>query len=241
MLVLLMHIPIIGTTDKADLFKLIEDRPYCVSLSGHTHDHRHYFLGAKDGFNGKKKHHHIVNVTVSGSWWSGAKNDNDIPHATMPDGGPNGYSIMNFNKDGYQLDYKAAGSPASEQMRVLIPPSIPTNQAKPQDVWVNVYNGSEKSTVEMSIDGGAWTKLEKQMKLDPYFVKIAARDANTLPKPAKPKVCHHLWYGKLPTDLKPGAHLVRVKTTDRHGRTYQSHRSVRVTASPSPENDSTKQ
>lgn len=231
MLVLLMHVPIMGVTDKVDFFKLIEDRPYCVSVSGHTHDHRHMFLGAKDGFDGEQKHHHIVNVTVSGSWWSGAKNDNGVPHATMPDGGPNGYSIMNFDKDGYKLDYKAAGAPASQQMRVLIPASLPSDKTGEQDVWVNVYNGSEKSTVEMSIDGEDWTKLEKQMKVDPYYVWLAARDADTLPKPSKPKVCHHLWHGKLPADMSPGAHLVRVKTTDRHGRTYHAHRSVRVAES----------
>ncbi len=69
MVVLLMHIPIMGINDKAEFFKLIEKRPYCVSVSGHTHDHRHMFLGKEDGFNGKEKHHHIVNVTVSGSWW----------------------------------------------------------------------------------------------------------------------------------------------------------------------------
>ena len=232
MLVLLMHVPIIGTADKAEVFKLIQDRPYSVSISGHTHDHRHLFLGPEDGFNGKQKHHHIVNVAVSGSWWSGAKNDNGIPHTTMPDGGPNGYSIMNFSKDGYKLDYKAAGAPASEQMRIFIPTKIATDQPEPQDVWVNVFNGSEQSTVEMSIDGGDWAKLEKQMKVDPYYVGIVARDAGTVPKLSKPVVCRHLWLGKLPTDLQPGAHLVRVKTTDRHGRTYQSHRSVRVTEPP---------
>ena len=230
MLVLMMHVPIVAAADKAEFFKLIEDRPYCVSVSGHTHDHRHLFLGKEDGFNGKQKHHHIVNVTVSGSWWSGAKNDNGVPHATMPDGGPNGYSIMNFNKDGYQLDYKAAGAPASQQMRVHLPANIDANKTEGQDVWVNVYNGSEKSTVEMSVDGGDWGSLDKQLKLDPFYVAIAERDAGTLPKPAKPKPCHHLWHGKLPTELEPGAHLIRVRTTDRHGRTYHAHRSVRVAA-----------
>ena len=234
MVVLLMHVPVMGASDKAELFKLIQDRPYCVSISGHTHDHRHLFLGKEDGFNGKQKHHHIVNVTVSGSWWSGAKNDDGVPHSTMSDGGPNGYSIMNFNKDGYQLDYKAAGAPASEQLRVFVPANIDSDKTQGQAVWVNVYNGSEKSTVEMSIDGGDWISLDKEMKRDPFYVKIARRDAETLPKPAKPTVCHHLWRGELTTKLKPGAHLIRVKTTDRHGRTYHAHRSIRVTASKIP-------
>jgi len=229
MVVLLMHIPIIGIKDKKDFFKLIEKRPFCVSVSGHTHDHRHLFLGKKDGFNGKEKHHHIVNVTVSGSWWSGAKDENGVPHSTMPDGAPNGYSIMHFDDTGYRLDFKAAGRPASEQMRVDVPLTADVNEISKQDIWVNVYNGSEKSTVEMSIDNTNWVKLEKKMVNDPHYERLAKRDADIKPKLAKPKVSHHLWNGKLPGTMTPGTHLIRVKTTDRHGRTYHSHRSIRVT------------
>ena len=229
MVVVLMHIPITTVKDKKEFFKLIEKRPYCVSVSGHTHDHRHLFLGEKEGFKGKKKHHHIINVTVSGSWWSGAKNENDIPHSTMADGGPNGYSIMNFDENGYRLDYKAAGRPASEQLRVHAPMTVDANESGDKEIAVNVYNGSEKSTVEMSIDNGDWVSLKKSMAVDPYYAALAKRDEALQPKPAKPKNSHHLWMGKLPARMTPGAHLIRVKTTDMHGRTYHAHRSVRVT------------
>ena len=152
LVVLMMHVPIIGIKDKSEFFKLIEKRPYCVSISGHTNDHRHLFLGEEDGFNGDKKHHHIVNVTVSGSWWSGAKNDNQIPHTTMADGAPNGYSIMSFDSEGYKLDFKAAGLSASEQLRVHMASTMDTNSTQDQKIWVNVFNGSEESTVKMSLD-----------------------------------------------------------------------------------------
>ena len=238
MVVLLMHIPIMGINDKAEFFKLIEKRPYCVSVSGHTHDHRHMFLGKEDGFNGKEKHHHIVNVTVSGSWWSGAKNDNEIPHSTMADGAPNGYSIMTFDENGYKLDFKAAGRPASEQMRIHLPTTMDTNETAQQEIWVNVYNGSEYSKVSMSIDNnGKWIELEKKLVNDPYFAMLSERDKGIEPKLAKPKVSHHLWTAKLPEGILPGAHLVRVQTTDRHERTYHAHRSIRVTGTPVPKPD----
>ena len=235
MVVLLMHVPIISIKDKTELFQLIEKRPYCVSISGHTHDHRHLFLGKEDGFNGDQKHHHIVNVTVSGSWWSGAKNDNQIPHSTMADGAPNGYSIMTFDSNGYKLDFKAAGLPASKQMRVNIAATMDTNQTQDEEIWVNVFNGSEQSTVKVSLDNDEnWFELKKTLEPDPYFVELSQRDEGILPKLAKPKVSYHLWTGKLPAGILPGAHLVRVKTTDRHGRTYHAHRSIRVTGTPVP-------
>ncbi|MDB4439415.1 metallophosphoesterase, partial [Planctomicrobium sp.] len=72
MVVLMMHIPIIGVHDRHGLYRLIEDRPLCISISGHTHTHEHVWITDTDGWNGPKPHHHIINVTVSGSWWGGA-------------------------------------------------------------------------------------------------------------------------------------------------------------------------
>jgi hypothetical protein len=70
--VLLMHIPLVNVRDRQELYRLIEQRPFCLSVSGHTHHHEHRFITDKDGWRGPKPHHHIINVTVSGSWWSGA-------------------------------------------------------------------------------------------------------------------------------------------------------------------------
>ena len=233
MVVLMMHIPIIGAKDKLELFQLIEQRPLCISISGHTHDHQHLFLGPQDGFNGSQPHHHIVNVTVSGSWWSGLKDDRGIPHTTMADGGPNGYSIMTFDGNQYRLDYKAAGRPASEQMRIHLAPELKAGQTATAEVTVNVYNGSAKSTVEMMIDGGTqWVRLEKKVAVDPSLAELFEYEQKLSPpispKMSQPKNSSHLWSGKLATDLPPGTHLLRVRTTDMHGRTFHGHRSFRV-------------
>lgn len=229
MVVLLMHVPIIGLTDKEKLFSLIEDRPYCISISGHTHDHRHLFLDKADGFNGEKPHHHIVNVTVSGSWWSGAKNENGVPHTTMADGAPNGYSVMNFDENGYRLDFRAAGRPAEDQLRIEMPTTVKSSKSQATEVWVNVYNGSEQSQVRIQIDGRApWIDLEQKKVFDPYFLRLRERDKRTRPPLARPIASEHLWFGKLP-HMKPGVHVISAQTTDRHGRLYTSQRSLRVT------------
>ena len=78
LILFMMHIPIYQTEDREELFRLIEDRPYTMSISGHTHWHGHRFLGEKEGWKGEKPHHHVINVTVSGSWWSGAP-DHQLP------------------------------------------------------------------------------------------------------------------------------------------------------------------
>ena len=232
MVVLLMHVPIMECRDHQKLFRLIEKRPLCVSVSAHRHVHHHFFLGKEDGWQGEKEHHHIVNVTVSGAWWSGAKNDRGIPHTTMPDGAPNGYSIMSFEDGRYLMDFKGAGLPASEQMLVQLPDSV--KQGDATDFWVNVYNGSSKSKVEFTIDSSPdWKPIEQEVAFDPNYVRMREKESKITPQiePAlkKPGKCSHLWKGKLPTDLKPGTHLLRIKTTDMHDRVFYGQRSFRVT------------
>ena len=230
LVVLLMHVPIIGLKDKDKLFELIEERNYCVSISGHTHDHRHLFLGKEDGFNGPEPHHHIVNVTVSGCWWSGAKNENGIPHTTMADGAPNGYSIMTFDSSGYRLDFRAAGQSAEDQLRIDLPPTVMAEKTAATDIWVNVYNGSEKSTVKIQIDGsGPWVALEKVKEFDPYYLRLVKRDQKAERPPFRPVKSEHLWKGQLPA-IEPGVHVITAETVDQHGRKYTAQRSIRVTS-----------
>ena len=231
MVVLLMHVPFLQCKDHQEIFRLIEKRPLSVSVSAHRHVHTHQFFGEKEGWKGKKDHHHIINVTVSGSWWSGAKNDRGIPHTTMGDGAPNGYSIMSFADGSYEMDFRGAGIPAAEQMLVQMPDAI--GAAKKSPFFVNVYNGSSKSTVEFAVDGSSeWKKIAQKEAADPNFVRIHWTESQVTPpiepKLNKPRISTHLWSGKLPTGLKKGTHLLRVRTTDMHGRVYYGQRSFRV-------------
>jgi 3',5'-cyclic AMP phosphodiesterase CpdA len=68
MVVLLMHIPLTETQDRHGLYRLIEQRRFCISVSGHTHHHEHVWITDEDGWEGPQPHHHIINVTVCGSW-----------------------------------------------------------------------------------------------------------------------------------------------------------------------------
>lgn len=231
MVVLLMHIPFLNCLDHQDIFRLIEKRPFCVSISAHNHVHRHQFFGEKDGWKGDKEHHHLVNVTVSGSWWSGAKNDRGIPHSTMSDGAPNGYSIMSFTDGRYTLDFRGAGIPESEQMLIQLPDESSATDGA--GFWVNVYNGSSKSKVEFAVDGSNdWQTIERKEALDPNYVRMYELESQVQPpiEPSltKPKISTHLWHGKLPSGLSQGTHLLRVRTTDMHGRIFYGQRSFRV-------------
>jgi hypothetical protein len=231
LVVLMMHIPLTGTKDRQGLYRLIENRPYTLSISGHTHRQTHMFIGKEDGWQGKEPHHHIVNVTVSGSWWKGAKDERGIPHATMSDGAPNGYSIITFDGQKATFDFKAARFPASHQLRIHAPIAIKETDAKRTQVYVNVFSGSKKSTVKLRVGNRKWFDLKKVSEVDPHY--LALRDAEIKSKSGgKPmgggSPSDHLWKGSLPLNLPIGIHLLEAITKDMYGREFKATRVMRI-------------
>lgn len=228
---LMMHIPLMNVGNRAELYRLIEKRPYTMSISGHTHWHGHFYIDDEDDWQGDEPHHHIVNVTVSGSWWKGRKNEVGVPHATMRDGAPNGYSIITFDGAQHTLDFKAAGHPAEYQMTVFAPDEIASANAAKTPVYVNLFNGSEKSVVKLKVkDRGGWVEMKKVAEKDPYYVVMRQREMAADPKVKlnEPIPSGHLWKANLPASLKPGSHLLMIEGTDAYGRVHTGQRILRA-------------
>lgn len=239
LVVLMMHIPLIEVLDRQDLYRLIEKRPAAISLSAHTHNMQHYFIGQEDGWMGPKKHHHIVNVTVCGSWWSGRKDERGIPHATMSDGGPNGYSIMEFDGASYSLQFRAAGRPAEYQMNIYAPESIKSSAASETQIVANVFNGNERCKCEMRLadadsQATSWTEMKPTTMADPALEAEIAKDLldagrkwRDLPKP---HLTPHIWTAKLPASPKVGTQMIEVRVTFPDGKTHISRRGIAIQA-----------
>lgn len=237
MVVLLMHIPLTQVNDRHDLYRLIEQRPFCISISGHTHHHEHVWITRDDGWNGPEPHHHIINVTVCGSWWGGAPDERGIPHATMADGAPNGYSIMTFDGTDYRLDFFAASRPESYQMEIDAPEVVKLAEAGETTISVNVFNGSEKSVVRMRVGESRWIEMEQVREIDPKYARVYDREGQLLASPdtkelfrqlPKPKASSHLWKAKLPTELSVGTLGIEIEATDHWGRTFTDTRVIRI-------------
>ena len=230
LVMLMMHIPLTGTGDRQALYRLIEKRPYTLSISGHTHWQAHQFIDRGDGWMGAKPHHHIVNVTVSGTWWKGSKDERGIPHTTMRDGAPNGYSIITFDGAKATFDFKASRFPANHQLRIHAPVALAAADVAKTSVYVNVFAGSEKSTVKLRVNGGKWTPLRKTIEPDPYYVQLHAAEklAKVSPELNPARDSYHLWKGPLPAKLPKGAHLLEAVTRDMYGREYTAKRILRV-------------
>lgn len=233
LVVLMMHIPLVDVEDRHELYRLIERRPFSLSVSAHTHYLEHLFIGEEDGYRGEQPHHHVVNVTVCGSWWGGAPDELGIPHTTMRDGAPNGYSIFTFDGQSYDIEFRAARRPADHQLTIFAPEEVSSSEAGETEVLVNVFNGSEKSVVELALgEDGDWTRLERVAAEDPFFRRMKELEAGENPPPGRRLpdaiASPHLWRGTLPAGPEAGTHAIRVRTTDQFGKTYEDRRIIRV-------------
>ena len=237
LVVLMMHSPIVACDNREAMFSLMENRPNTFSISGHVHEQLNLFVDEKMGWKGKTPHHHLINATVCGSWWCGLKDETGIPHATMNDGAPNGYSVISFDGSKYSVQFKAARRPANYQMNIYLPDELTKTMADTTHVLVNVFAGSEKSVVEMQIDNGNLIKLENFKTIDPEILRMHQLspylDTEINGKKLDdifgygmdfPSVSTHIWKAALPKGIAPGTHKITVRTTDMYNQTYTAHR-----------------
>ena len=195
----------------------------------------------KEGWKNPKPHHHIINVTVCGSWWSGKPNEEGIPHSMCTDGTPNGHTVMHFDGQKYVLEYRAAGKPADYQMRLMAPEVVDlsdANAAAEKPVFhANVFNAMPGADVQWRFENdssAAWQAMEKVLISDPVFQ--ALWDEEQALKPdlpwrglAKPMLSPHLFRGNLPTaEIAAGTYTISVKATNPNGQVLTGKRIIRV-------------
>ena len=232
LVVFMMHIPLTSVNERAEFFEAIREFPHTLSISAHTHTTEHRFVGEAGGNRSGREHHHYIAVTACGSWWQGAPDERGIPHATMADGAPTGYTIVTFDGTGYSMEFKAASRPASDQMLIWAPEEVDAGGLGAAEVVANIYAGSEKSVVELRVDGGAWSAMRHEARPDPYFLEMKKLEESATPpagrKLPKPANSTHIWVGGLPAGLAPGGHTIEVRTKDMFGHEYHGERAIRV-------------
>jgi hypothetical protein len=231
LVVLMMHIPINEIEDRAELFRILAKRPYALSVSAHTHFQEHRFLTSKDGWPKAEPHHHVVNVTTCGSWWTGAPDSRGVPHTTMRDGAPHGYSVFTFDGNQYKIEFRAARRSPDYQMNIMAPDALRGSEVSSTVVYANVFGGSERSKVEYSFAGSRWAPMTKTLENDPLFTVTSQRD-RTLQRPYRPlpnpMQSPHLWKATLSGSLQPGVYPLHVRTTDMFGQVSIATRAIRV-------------
>lgn len=254
LVVAMMHIPLQECADYQEVVKALSPFPQNFSLSAHTHIQSYGFLPQGEG----GEHFHLNMRTGGGSWLRGAYDELGIPHATMRDGGPNGYAVMTVKDNAYSFEYKAARRDARYQMDISAPEEIASADAAATPVVVNYFSGNSKCTVEMRLDkDGGWQPMaqytgkapeyqkayERHLALYKEIAQFAGKDPNdeeVLKQinsdfsdvagmlPPEPDDTAHLWKANLPPQPLPGYHVIQVRATDQWGKVYTAQRIIRV-------------
>jgi hypothetical protein len=225
LLVLALHIPLFDVAgvetfrhaDRARLFALLAPFPHLLVLSAHTHAQQHVFHGTEAGWTGATPLHEYNVGAACGAFWTGAKDADGIPDATMADGTPNGYARLRVDADGrVALRWFAARAPVDAQISLHSPGLVRRGAYPGYAVYANVWMGQSDTRVEYRIDDGPWKAMARSVAPDPSFVaQVVADDSarvlrgfDRVPE-AVPST--HLWRGAVATDLAAGEHRVQVR------------------------------
>ncbi|NUS60042.1 MAG: calcineurin phosphoesterase, partial [Lysobacter sp.] len=206
--------------DRARLFELLQPFPHVLLLSAHTHNQRHYFHGAKEGWNGATPLHEYNVGAACGAFWSGVADAAGIPDATMSDGTPNGFATLDVQADGtYKLAWHPARDAAGTQIALHAPKVLRRDAYPAFGVYANVFMGHAGTRVEYRVDDGDWMPMRRVVQPDPRLLAENARDdaAETLrgfDRSPEATPSTHLWRGALPTKLAAGEHTVEVRAFD---------------------------
>lgn len=239
-IVVAMHIPfveprgrdIFRSADSHRLLTMLASYSRVLILAGHGHKQAHFYLPVE----GRSQPVHLYMVgAASGSFWSGAYNNQGVPDTTMADGTPNGYAVIDFKPDGYHVHYHAAGEEKNQTIRLMGPGIVPKGSYPNAWLYANVFNGSEKTEVQVRVDGGEWQLMQHSKEADPWaqwlYVNHLAEDSveadSTHPstdRPSPPVASTHLWKFRVPTDLDIGSHTLEVKAVDPWGGEWQARK-----------------
>ncbi len=211
--------------DRQRLFDLLKDYDNVLIMSAHTHYQDQVEYSEEHGWKGKKPLHEYNAGTTSGDWYSGKHDERGVPDATMRDGTPQGYAILNINNNQYDIDYRVAGKESDYQMNIYAPKVVPYKGSTTSQIVVNFFMGSPTDKVEYRIDDTEWRTMRYSPGIDPnYWIKLIEWDftEELLPgrRPSAAVTSTHLWSGTIRLDLPPGKHTIEVRATDRYGKTH---------------------
>jgi len=227
-LILAMHIPVFDAdaspekdtfrdADRQRLFALLSGFDNVLLLTAHAHTQRHFFHGVANGWKGRKPLHEYNVGAACGAFWSGMKDAEGIPDASMQDGTPNGYAKLSWADAGSpKLSWQVARAGSDKQMQLFAPRVLRYKAYPAFGIFANVFMGMSDTPVEFRIDGAQWKAMVRVETLDPTIVEKNIEDARSdklrsydLMSEATPS--QHLWRAALATDLAPGKHRIEVR------------------------------
>lgn len=214
LIIINQHIPLRSTTNRDELIRLLARFDRVLVLSGHTHRVSRHFYG--DG-----NIHEVVVGAPSGTWWRGEKDLDGIPLALQHGGSPRNYFTVDVAKEGYQIRYKAIGLDEHKQAGLSL---------QGDSLIINLYGGSERSKVNVRVNGGQVQLAEKTRMPDPIVSLIVKNNrAKIYPTPGnrilplREQPSSHIWVLDLGSVGAANLRTVELLAEDDYGYRVHQH------------------
>ena len=240
LVILVIHMPLFDfpEEDRARLFNLLEKYPHTLSISAHTHEQQFRFFDEEQNWGRLKPHIHYNAGTTSGLWWTGELDERGIPSATMRDGTPNGYAMLNIDGNSFTIDYKVANKPADYRMSIWGPELVLKGEHF-ANFYVNYFLGNKFTDVSYRVkgtDSESWRPMQREKRRDPHLTAVRTkwdRSEKLLEgdRPVNPVESTHIWTGFVPNNLPLGEQTLEIRVTDIFGRTFTDEFTYEVVGS----------
>ncbi|MBA6152388.1 calcineurin-like phosphoesterase C-terminal domain-containing protein [Gelidibacter maritimus] len=219
-IVINQHIPLVWMKNKKEILDILDPFKNVLFLTGHSHTVFQNYIETSSG----NIIHELTAGAVSGNWWTGQKDYEGIPLSLMSCGTPRGYFEIEFDKTDYKIKYKGVDLPESKQFNVWLGDRDDkplASLSKNNTFFVNVFAGSNKTKVSITLPNGETLFLKKEYMVDPHvnYIKQSQREGNSPDKNSKKapylrKKSHHIWKGELPDTLSEGYHKMEIVIQD---------------------------
>ena len=229
-------------TDNFDrLLELLRPFNSVYGLAGHdTSNSWKVEINHEHGWTGQPWLAHTL-AEVRGSGWTRGPSDlRGVVDATMEDGNPNGFYLLKFDDVTLVPEFIPFpfGSDAAQRLRIVLDPQLEGTTdtsinrgvlLTDTKVVVNLFDGGERDTVSLSLDGGRLTPMRYVVRTDPFMERAYRRFAQTGDAFPTPAASAHIWEYDLPEGLAPGIHSVVVESEDEFGQRQRGVLSFEVT------------
>ena len=226
-IVLMAHIPLAqGHTDSnhvAEVFDLLKDKEKILAIYGHLHTIGSWQHNAQFQWNHSGTFYGQIAGAACGSWWVGPYGLDSIPDATCADGAPPGIFLYDFTNNGYSKEFIAATNSKDKQLRISDPPAnISIDSLENHFIYVNVFDGNDRTKVSVSIDNGPSITMQQTIEVDPFLIRnnyLRFNRGNWKPGLVKST---HLWKVAYPETITTGKHLIKATCLLEDGRSYST-------------------
>ena len=223
------------------LLELLRPFRNVYGLAGHdTSNSWKVEIGHEHGWTGQPWIAHTLAQVRGSGWTRGQRDLRGVSDAMMEDGNPNGFYLLKFDDVTLVPEFIPFpyGPDAGRRLRVVLDPEL-TGPAEDRinrgvlqpgtKVVVNLFDGGERDTVRLSLDGAPPTPMRYVVRTDPFMERAHRRFADTEEAFVPPAPSAHIWEFDLPEGLAPGIHSVVVETEDEFGQRQRGVLSFEVT------------